>query len=348
MTAFGALAFPKAIRQMESEALSELCRSLRQHIIISKPPEVERALCVVELTVALHRVFRSPYDVLLFEEAPLALAHRLLTGHVPGFLSPAQAEALARPQDVFEASHGPTALAQAMGLMEGRKRLGHRGRVVVILEEQRPLRMEALEALCQVGASGVPWLGVLARHGGEGGAFLPWGELAVFLGSYGVGLWPTLEGGDIGAMEGVFRRVKVAHKAMLMHLQLPPLAPVISPYREAQARVLRRLMEADSRVILLVSSSIPPMELERAFAGRVRRLASSVAHGLAFAAGLSRAGLRPIYLLPREASLEWVSLSNRASGVPLSIWEVNGGEWEVNGEEAEGMEESPGVTIGVI
>jgi len=305
LTPWESLPFPKAIRQLPAEVLPQLCEALKQHMQSSKPPGFERAMAAVELTVALHRIFRNPYDAILFEEASLALAHRLLTGHVPGFLTPLQAQALPHPQDLFDTSHGPAALAQALGLLEGRRRCAHGGRVVVVLEEEYPLYRGSLEALCREGAAQLPWLGLLLRRGGGGerggGPFLALEDLKALLGGWGISLWPLLGATqDIGGLEGVLRRAKAAHKPLLIHLQLSELpegaAPLRPPGMEAKLEVLRSLMEADARVVLLASPPLPPSEWEGAFPGRIWRLASSIEHRLGFAAGLLQAGLKPIVL----------------------------------------------------
>ena len=213
------LPFPKALRQMSAEALSALCLALQQHMAkaYAGQPSLLHSLAATALTLALHRVFRAPYEAVLFEKEAHALAHRLLTGWQPGFASPSQAP---HPEDCFNASHGPWALAHAAKLLEARKLSGHAGKVVAILEEKRPLHKESFEALSQPGAADLPWVLVLAREGEGEEAFLPKPALAAFFGSLGFWLWPTLDGSHLGDMEAALRQAKQAHKAVVVHVRL--------------------------------------------------------------------------------------------------------------------------------
>lgn len=207
---------PKALRQMPREALGAFGLALRQHMAkeCARQPALLQAMSAVELTLALHRVFRAPYEPLLFEREALALAHRLLTGHRPGFVS----GALPHPEDCFDESHGPQALARAMALLKARKLSGHGGKVVVVLEEKRPVHKESFEVLSQAEAASMPWVLVLVRLGEGEGVFLPQEALAAFLGSLGFMLWPTLEAPPLEAMEAVLRQAKAAHKAVVVHM----------------------------------------------------------------------------------------------------------------------------------
>jgi 1-deoxy-D-xylulose-5-phosphate synthase len=196
-----------------------------------------QALSAVGLTVALHRVFRAPYEPLLFEKVPWALAHRLLVGQREGFGGPPH------PEDIFDVGHGPGALAYARALLEGRRLLGHKGKAVVILEERRPVQKESFEALSQAGAADMPWVLLLAREGGgrsetgaaeqpgcllaheEGrageGIFLSKEARAEFFGSLGLMVWPTPNGTHLEEIEAVLRQAKAAHKAVVVPVKLP-------------------------------------------------------------------------------------------------------------------------------
>jgi len=194
--------------------------ALKQHMhACNAPPE---AFSAVELTIALHRVFHTPYEVLLFEREALALPHRLLTGQQLGFLPPSQANALPQLHAFFEKSHGPMALAHALQLVKERKLSKHPGKVVVVLEERRPVYKESFEVLSQAGAANLPWVLLLARTNMATAteAFLPRHALAAFWGSLGFMLWPTLEGTHMEKLEEVLRQAKAAHKAVVLHLKL--------------------------------------------------------------------------------------------------------------------------------
>ena len=222
----GSFAGPKTLRQMPCEVLQAFGLALKQHMAkaYAGQPELSQAMSAVNWTLALHRVFRAPYEPLLFEKEALALAHRLLTGQRPGFASP-------HPEDVFDEAHGPLALQNALELLKARKLLGHKGKVVVVLEEKRPLRKESFEALSQAGAADMPWVLLLAREGGakSEGVFLPQAALAAFFGSLGFGLWPLPEGAPPKEKEEALRQAKAAHKAVVVHIKLGDSLPPVLP-----------------------------------------------------------------------------------------------------------------------
>jgi len=106
--------------------LDELCQELRDTIlgaVAVQGGHLGSNLGIVELTVALHRVFDSPHDVLLFDTGHQAYAHKMLTGRVDDFETlrqtgglsgyPSQSES---EHDWIENSHASTAMSYAHGL----------------------------------------------------------------------------------------------------------------------------------------------------------------------------------------------------------------------------------------
>jgi len=212
------LAFPKAVRQMSREVLRALCQALKQHMAkaFAGQAALPQALSAVELTLALHRVFRVPYEFIVFEREALALAHKLLLGQVPGFVS----QALPPVKDGGEASCGPWALAHAMALLKARKQSGHGGKGVVVLDERRPLHKESFEVFSRVEAADMPWVLVLARVEEGGEVFLEEAALGEFFGSLNVGVWHMGEGAPLEEIEEVLRGARGAKKTTLMHIKL--------------------------------------------------------------------------------------------------------------------------------
>lgn len=97
-------------------------------------------LGVVELTIALHRVFDSPRDLLIFDTRHQAYVHKILTGRAPAFGSLRTTEGLSgypsraeSPHDVVENSHASTALSYADGLAEALALTGETRRRVAVV-----------------------------------------------------------------------------------------------------------------------------------------------------------------------------------------------------------------------
>lgn len=117
---------PADLRELSSRQLVELCAEARQFIVETvnrTGGHLGSNLGIVELTVAMHRVLSSPYDLILWDTGHQAYVHKLLTGRQDGFdqlkkgggLSgyPSQAES---EHDWIENSHASTVLCYAHGL----------------------------------------------------------------------------------------------------------------------------------------------------------------------------------------------------------------------------------------
>ncbi|MFB9732767.1 1-deoxy-D-xylulose-5-phosphate synthase [Ornithinimicrobium kibberense] len=131
---------PTALKRLSARQVETLAAEIRDYLISS----VSRTgghlgpnLGVVELTIALHRVFDSPRDTILFDTGHISYVHKLLTGRhdfstlrKQGGLSgyPSRAES---DHDVVENSHASTSLSWAIGIAAGRKLRGETDRHTV-------------------------------------------------------------------------------------------------------------------------------------------------------------------------------------------------------------------------
>ncbi|WP_329498722.1 1-deoxy-D-xylulose-5-phosphate synthase [Kitasatospora herbaricolor] len=131
---------PRDLDRLTPGQLSTLAEEIRSFLVeeVSKTGgHLGPNLGVVELTIALHRVFDSPRDRILFDTGHQSYVHKLLTGRqdfsrlkMKGGLSgyPSRAES---EHDVIENSHASTVLGYADGLAKANKILGHKDRPVV-------------------------------------------------------------------------------------------------------------------------------------------------------------------------------------------------------------------------
>ena len=116
-------------------------------------------LGVVELTLALHRVFRSPHDKIIWDVGHQCYTHKLITGPEEPLSHPPQTrghERLPRreesPHDVVETGHASTSISVALGLLTGQKLTGDGGKVVAVIGDGALTGGVALEALNQAPA----------------------------------------------------------------------------------------------------------------------------------------------------------------------------------------------------
>jgi 1-deoxy-D-xylulose-5-phosphate synthase len=160
---------PADIKGLSYAQLNQLSAEIREFIISTVTTtggHLGSNLGIVELTVALHRVFESPQDILLWDTGHQAYVHKLLTGRRDGFKNlrqrgglsgyPSRAES---EHDWIESSHASTALSYAHGLsvaLEQRKELiGHGGKrhVVAVVGDGSLTGGMAYEALNNLGHS---------------------------------------------------------------------------------------------------------------------------------------------------------------------------------------------------
>src|SRR5215813_14265496 len=133
----------RQLRALPAEQLVEVARDIREYLIANvtrSGGHLGSNLGVVELTMAVHRVFDSPRDTVLFDTGHQAYVHKLLTGRWDaldslrraGGLSgyPSRAES---PHDVIENSHASTALAYGDGLTKGYALGGEDRHVAVVV-----------------------------------------------------------------------------------------------------------------------------------------------------------------------------------------------------------------------
>jgi 1-deoxy-D-xylulose-5-phosphate synthase len=132
---------PQDIKKLSSAELTELAGEIREFLVDAvcrTGGHLGPNLGVVELTLALHRVFDSPRDRLVWDTGHQAYVHKLLTGRQAGFAKlrqrgglsgyPSQAES---EHDIVENSHASTALSYADGLAKAYALQGDRERTVV-------------------------------------------------------------------------------------------------------------------------------------------------------------------------------------------------------------------------
>jgi 1-deoxy-D-xylulose-5-phosphate synthase len=154
---------PQDIKSFDKQMLKELCCELR-NIMISTISETGGHLAsnlgVVELTVALHKVFDTPYDQFVWDVGHQCYAHKLLTGRaskfntlrkdggLSGFPSPKESE-----HDSFIVGHSSTSISAANGLAKANALLNKGGTVIAIIGDGALTGGLAYEGLSNAGRS---------------------------------------------------------------------------------------------------------------------------------------------------------------------------------------------------
>jgi 1-deoxy-D-xylulose-5-phosphate synthase len=269
---------PAALKALPEDQLAPLAEEIREFLVteVSKTGgHLGPNLGVVELTIALHRVFDSPTDTIVFDTGHQAYVHKLLTGRhdfsqlkkrggLSGYPSRAESE-----HDVVENSHASTALSWADGIAKGRRLRGETGRhTVAVIGDGALTGGMAWEAMNNIAVdkdlplvivvndnerSYAPTIGGLADHlatlrttrGYE--RFLDWGKRSL-------AKTPVVGGAMFETLHGVKKGIKdiVAPQGMFEDLGLKYIGPVDGHDEPAVERALAKARDFGSPVIVHV------------------------------------------------------------------------------------------------
>ncbi len=268
---------PSDLQRLTPAELVDLAHEIRRYLIAS----VSRTgghlgpnLGVVELTIALHRVFDSPRDTLVFDTGHQSYVHKLLTGRQDfsrlrqrGGLSgyPSRAES---PHDVVENSHASTSLAWADGISREKRRRGDPSWTVSVIGDGALTGGMAWEALNSIaddegrrllvvvndnGRSYAPTVGGLAHHldalrtSQQYERTLAWGKRTLLsLGDPGRAAYDALHGLKTGIKD------VLAPQAMFEDLGLKYLGPIDGHDEVALETALMRARAVQGSVLVHV------------------------------------------------------------------------------------------------
>jgi len=152
---------PEDLRKLKPSDLVKVSAELRQFIIdmVSKNPgHLGASLGVVELTVALHYVFNTPYDKIIWDVGHQAYGHKILTGRrdnfstnriykgISGFPKMTESE-----YDAFGTGHSSTSISAALGMAVAAKSKGEKRHVVAVIGDGAMTAGQAFEGLNNAG-----------------------------------------------------------------------------------------------------------------------------------------------------------------------------------------------------
>ena len=238
MTVLSQITSPADLKKLAAATLGTLAQEIRE-FLIAKVSEagghLGSNLGVVELTIAVHRVFNSPCDVLLFDTGHQAYVHKILTGRCAEFSSLRQAGGLSgyssrteSVHDVIENSHASTALSYADGLAKAFTLHGSTDRrVVAIVGDGALTGGMCWEALNNLGAG--PERPVIIVLNDNGRSYSPTvGGVALHLAAVpeagqtlfehlGLAYLGPVDGHDIAEMESALRRAGELNHPVVVH-----------------------------------------------------------------------------------------------------------------------------------
>ncbi len=152
---------PGDLKRLDKNLLPTLAHELRGQIVSTVSEtggHLASSLGVVELTIALHRVFDSPADKIVWDVGHQAYAHKLLTGRQLQFATLRQLDGLSgfpkrkeSVHDSFDVGHSSTSISAALGMAAARDILGEDNKVIAIIGDGSLTAGMAFEALNHAG-----------------------------------------------------------------------------------------------------------------------------------------------------------------------------------------------------
>ena len=205
---------PEAIRELKPKDLLLLAGALRQKIIdviATKEGHLGASLGVVELTIALHYVFNTPVDQLIWDVGHQAYGHKILTGRRDQFATnrqwqglsgfPTRAESM---YDAFGTGHASTSISAALGMALAHQQKNDSRAHIAVIGDASIAGGMALEALNHAGVSSA--------------------NLIIVLNDNAIGIDPS-----VGALKHYFEKVKQENSAsdnIFQALNIPYNGPV--------------------------------------------------------------------------------------------------------------------------
>ncbi|MBF5045565.1 1-deoxy-D-xylulose-5-phosphate synthase [Aggregicoccus sp. 17bor-14] len=228
------VATPADVRALPEAELPRLCEELREEIVSvcgKVGGHLGASLGAVELIVALHRVFSSPQDALVFDVGHQAYAHKLLSGRrermgtlrqaggIAPFLDPRES-----PHDAVAAGHACTAVSAALGILEGKRARGRAGHAVAIVGDGALTGGLTFEGLNNAGGASLPLVVVLndnqmsiSANVGAIPALLRTHEARAFFEALGFTYLGPVDGHDLAALVPALREARRSSRPVVVH-----------------------------------------------------------------------------------------------------------------------------------
>lgn len=232
---------PHDIKGLSTEQLNELAEEMRQALLAKLSAHgghVGPNLGMVEATIAMHVVFDSPNDKIVYDVSHQSYSHKMLTGRAKAFLDPAEYDSVTgytnrqeSEHDFFTVGHTSTSVSLACGLAKARDLKGGRENIIAVIGDGSLSGGEAFEGLSNAAEAGTNMIivvndnemSIAENHGGlyrnlqllrESGGEAP----CNYFRSLGLDYVYVEEGNDIATLIETFRRVKDYPHPVVVHI----------------------------------------------------------------------------------------------------------------------------------
>ena len=288
---------PARIKSLGFKELTELAGKIRQFLIDSigtTGGHIGANLATIELSLALHRVFDSPDEKIIWDTGHQAYTHKIVTGRADRFYTLNSRGGMSRfisksesEHDVVDASHSGTAISVALGVALAKALRGDSRSVVAVIGDGALAEGMAFEALNH--AAVAPHTNLIVVLNDNGSAISPgFGALHNYLQSLkpgtrepehlftalGLDYIGPVNGHDIEATVAALERAKVSTQIPFVHVKTvkgygwdgqAKERPSSLGYSDVAAQVIGAEMERDERIVVITPAAIHAAGLQPIF-----------------------------------------------------------------------------------
>ncbi len=232
---------PQDLKCLSCEELGILASEVREVLLkklSDKGGHIGPNLGMVEATIALHYVFNSPKDKIVYDVSHQSYVHKMLTGRIDGFMDPECYDVVSgysnpkeSEHDFFTIGHTSTSVSLACGLAKGRDLLGGTENIIAVIGDGSLSGGEALEGLSNVGELGSNMIivvndndmSIAENHGGLYGNLKMMRETkgeaeCNLFRAMGLDYIYVDEGNSVQALIEAFRKVKDTEHPVVVHI----------------------------------------------------------------------------------------------------------------------------------
>lgn len=232
---------PADIKALDIDGLKSVAAGLRHALLVKLSRHgghIGPNLGMVEATVALHYVFDSPRDRIVYDVSHQSYVHKMLTGRIGAFLDPKDYDSVSgytnpneSEHDMFTIGHTSTSVSLACGLAKARDLKGGRENVIAVIGDGSLSGGEAFEGLDHAAELGTNFIVVVndndmsiaENHGGlyrnlHDLRVSDGGECCNYFKSLGFDYLYVADGNDIGPLVEAFSKVKDTDHPVVVHI----------------------------------------------------------------------------------------------------------------------------------
>lgn len=232
---------PEDVKKLDAEARAVLAQEIRDNLLVMESKHGGHFgpnFGIVEATIALHTVFNSPVDHIVYDVSHQTYPHKMLTGRKQAYMDPALYDSVSpytdpveTPHDLFKIGHTSTSISLALGLAKARDIMDGKENIIAVIGDGSMSGGEALEGLNVAGELNSNFIIVfndnqMSIAENHGGMYDQFAELRRTNGAAENNLFKSMgldylyvnDGNDIEALIAAFEQVKDSNHPVVVHI----------------------------------------------------------------------------------------------------------------------------------